>query len=44
MEINKGVIVQPQVREWSLRTQHPEHPELVGFWLDFKGQIDNEDG
>ena len=42
MKINKRVIVQPQVREWWLRTQHLEHPELVGSWVDFGAWIDNE--
>ena len=34
--------MQPQIREWWLRTQHPEHPELFGSWLGFGAWIDNE--
>ena len=42
MKINKRVIVQPQVREWWLRTQHLEHLELVGSWVDFGAWIDKD--
>ena len=42
MKLNKKVIVQPQVREWWLRTQHPEHPKLVGSWIDYGAWIDKK--
>ena len=42
MKINKSVIVQPQVREWWLRTQHPDAPELVKSWVDFRAWIDKD--
>ena len=42
MKINKSVIVQPQVREWWLRTQHPDAPELVKPWVDFGAWIDKD--
>ena len=42
MKLNKRVIVQPQVREWWLRTQHLEILELVGSWVDYGAWIDKE--
>ena len=34
--------MEPQIQEWWLRTQHPEHPELVGSWVDFGARIDKK--
>ena len=35
-------IVEPQIQEWWLRTQHLEHPELVGSWIDFGAWMDKK--
>ena len=42
MKMNNSIIVLATKPRMVAETQHPEHPELVGSWLDLGARKDNE--